>query len=95
VTEVPTVTGLGVAPTAVCDGSSTTRLVVPVDPVKLGSPEYAPEIVSLPTGAEVALHEPLPLDVNVAVHSDVDPVVKVTVPVGVGSPGTLVVTVVE
>jgi hypothetical protein len=52
--------------------------------------------VSVPTGvAAEELHEPLPLDINVAVHSDVDPVVKVTVPVGVGSPGTLVVTVVE
>jgi hypothetical protein len=95
VTEVPAITGFGLAPTAVCDGSSTRRLVVPVDAVKLVSPEYAPEIVSVPTGAAAEeLHEPLPF-VNVATHSDVEPVVKVTVPVGVGSPETLVVTVVE
>jgi hypothetical protein len=51
--------------------------------------------VSVPTGAAAEeLHEPLPL-VNVATHSDVDPVVKVTVPVGLASPGTLVVTVAE
>lgn len=92
---MPAVTGLGLAPIAVCDGSSTTRLVVPLDPEKLLSPEYAPEIVSVPTGvAAVELHEPMPFD-NVAVHSEVVPVVKVTIPVGVGSPGTLVVTVVE
>ena len=42
-------------------------------------PEYVPNTRSLPTGAEVALHEPLPLD-NVAVHSAVDPVENVTEP---------------
>ena len=52
--------------------------------------------MSVPTGAAaLELHDPLPFADNVAMHSDVDPVVKVTVPVGVGSPGTLVVTVVE
>jgi hypothetical protein len=38
-TAVPTVTWLGLATTAVCDGPATTRLVVPLDPVKLVSPE--------------------------------------------------------
>jgi hypothetical protein len=51
--------------------------------------------VSVPTGvAAEEGHEPLPL-VNVATHSDVDPVVRATVPLGFGSPGTLVVTVTE
>jgi hypothetical protein len=58
------------------------------------SPEYVPEIVSLPTGAVVALHEPFPLD-NVAVHSGVVPDLNVTDPVGVGNPEVLVVTVAE
>ena len=93
-TRFPTVAGLGLAPIAVCEGSSTTRLAVPLDPEKLGSPEYAPEIVSVPNGATVELQEPLPFD-NVAVHSGVDPVVKATDPVGVGNPVTLVVTMAE
>ena len=58
------------------------------------SPEYAPEIVSVPSGAALELHVPLPLD-SVAVHSVVVPVVNVTDPVGVGCPLTLVVTVAE
>jgi hypothetical protein len=94
VTEPPIVTGLGLAPIEVIEGSSTARVVVPVDPEKVPSPEYAPETVSVPRGAAVELHEPLPLD-NVAVQSVVDPVVNVTEPVGVGNPVVLVVTVVE
>ena len=71
---------------AVCDDALlTTRDVVPVDPAKSVSPEYAPEIVSLPTGAAEELHVPLPFN-NVAVHSGVDPVVNVTDPVGVPDP---------
>ena len=89
-----TVAGLGLAPIAVWEASPTTRLVVPVDPVKLVSPEYAPEIVSLPAGAVVEWHEPLPF-VNRAVQSVVDPVVNVTDPVGVGSPVPTGVTVAE
>ena len=92
-TEVPTVTGLRL-PTAVCDGSLTTRLVFPSDAAKLVSPEYAPEIGSVPTGAADEVHVPLPFD-NVAMHSGVDPVVNVTVPVGVGNPATFVVTFAE
>ena len=92
-TEEPSATGLGLAPTEVCDAAGfTTRFVVPLDPEKSVSPEYDPEIVSLPTGAVVALHEPLPLD-NVAVQSDLNPAVNVTDPVGVGNPVVLVVTV--
>lgn len=92
-TDEPSPTGLGLAPIEVCDPAGfTTRLVVPVDPEKSVSPEYAPEIVCVPTGAVVALHEPLPLD-NVAVQSGVDPAVNVTDPVGVGSPVVLVVVV--
>jgi hypothetical protein len=60
----------------------TTRLVVPVEPENTLLPEYAPEIVSVPTGAAEELQEPLPLD-NVAVQSGVDPVENVTDPVGV------------
>jgi hypothetical protein len=93
VTEEPNATGFGLAPIEVCDAAGlTTRLVVPVDPEKSLSPEYAPEIVSLPTGAVVAVHEPLPLN-NVAVQSDLSPAVNVTDPVGVGNPVVLVVTV--
>lgn len=95
VTEVPTVTGPGLAPTEVCDGSLlTTRELVPDEPAKTSSPEYAPEIVSVPAGAAEELQEPLPFD-RVATQSGVDPVVKVTVPVGVGTPVALVVTVAE
>jgi len=72
----------------------TTRLVVPLDPENTLSPEYVPEIVSVPIGAAEELQEPLPLD-NVAVQSVVDPVENVTDPVGVGMPATFVVTVAE
>jgi hypothetical protein len=72
----------------------TTRLFVPVDPENTLSPEYVPEIVSVPTGAVEELQEPLPLD-NVAVQSGVDPVENVTDPVGVGNPVMVLVTVAE
>jgi hypothetical protein len=86
---------LGLAPIDVCVGAGfTVRLVVPLDPEKLLSPEYKPEIVSVPPGAAVELQEPLPPD-SVAVQSDVDPDVKVTDPLGAGSPVVVVVTVVE
>ena len=94
-TEVPTVTGLGLAPMDVCDDALlTTRDVVPVDRPNTESPEYAPEIVSVAAGAAEELQEPLPFD-NGAVHSGVDPAVNVTDPVGVGNPVTVVVTVAE
>lgn len=94
VTEEPSGAAFGVALTEVCVVAGfTTRLVVPLDPVKLVLPEYAPEIVSVPPGAAEELHEPLPPD-NVAVHNEVDPAVNVTVPVGV-NPVTPVVTLVE
>ena len=94
-TEVPTVTGLGLAPIAACDEAlSTTSDVVPMEPAKTLSPEYEPEIVSVPTGAAEELHVPLPPD-SVAVHNGVDPAVNVTEPVGVGTPVALVVTVAE
>jgi uncharacterized protein YaaQ len=95
VTEAPTVAGLGLAPIEVCVGDrelSTTRLVVPFDPENTVSPEYVPEIVSVPTGAAEELQEPLPLD-SVATQSGVDPVEKVTDPLGV--PVTVDVTVAE
>jgi hypothetical protein len=72
----------------------TTRLVVPVEPENTLSPEYVPEIVSVPTGAAEELQEPPPLD-NVAVQSGVDPVEKVRDPLGVGNPVTVLVTVAE
>jgi hypothetical protein len=72
----------------------TTRAVVPLEAVKLVLPEYAPEIGSEPIGAAEEVHVPLPFD-SVAVHSGVDPVVKVTDPVGAGNPVTAVVTDVE
>jgi hypothetical protein len=79
---------------AVCVASSTVSVVVPSDPEKMVSPEYAPEMVSIPSGAAEELHVPLPFD-SVAVHSGVDPVVNVTEPVGAGTPVTRVVTVAE
>ena len=57
-------------------------------------PEYAPDDRVAADRAAEELHVPLPFD-NVAVHSGVDPVEKVTEPVGVGTPGALVVTVAE
>ena len=80
---------------AVCEEALlTTRGFVPVDPANTLSPEYAPEIVSVPTGAAEEVHEPLPPD-NVAVHSGVNPVMNVTDPVGVGTPVAPVDTVAE
>jgi hypothetical protein len=72
----------------------TTREAVFDDPVNTPSPEYDPEIGSVPTGPAEDVHIPLPFD-SVAVHSGVEPVVNVTDPVGVGTPVALVVTVAE
>jgi hypothetical protein len=89
------VTGLGLAPIVVCDEALlTTSVPVPVEPTNTLSPEYAPVIWSVPTGAAEELHVPLPFD-SVAVHSGVDPVWNVTDPVGVGTPVALLVTVAE
>jgi hypothetical protein len=49
--------------------------------------------VSVPTGAEAELHDPLPFD-RVAVQSGVNPVEKVTEPLG-ENPVTFVITVAE
>ena len=87
--------GFGLAPIEVCVGDrelSTTKFVDPLDPENTVSPEYVPEIVSVPIGAAEELHDPLPLD-NVAIQSDVDPVENVTVPLGV--PVAVDVTVAE
>jgi hypothetical protein len=74
---------LATAVTPVCVGALVTvSVVVPVEADNPAPPEYVPKIRSVPSGAAVALHEPLPLD-NVAVHSDVDPVENVTDPLGV------------
>jgi hypothetical protein len=83
VTEAPTVTEDGLALIEVWVGSLlTTRLVIPVDPANTVSPEYVPEIESVPIGAAVELQKPLPFD-NVAVQSGVEPVENVTDPLGV------------
>jgi hypothetical protein len=96
VTEAPTVTDVGLAPIEVCVGALfTTRLVVPVEPKNSVSPEYVPEIVSVPIGAAEELQEPVPALDNVAVQSDVNPVENVTDPLGMGSPVTVDVTVAE
>jgi hypothetical protein len=94
VTDVPSVTGLGFTPIADCDGSSTTRVVVPFEPENALSPEYVPEIESVPIGAADEVHEPLPFD-SVAVQRGVVPVRNTTDPVGAGNPFAPVVTVVE
>jgi hypothetical protein len=70
----------------------TASAVVPLEPENTVSPEYVPEIVSVPIGAAEEVHEPLPLD-NVAVQSGVDPAENVTEPLGV--PVTVDVTVAE
>lgn len=94
-TEDPSPAGVGFAPIDVWLGAVfTARLVVPVDPRKFASPEYTPEIVSVPTGAAEELQVPEPFD-SVAVHRVVPPVVKATVPVGVGTAVAPVVTVAE
>jgi hypothetical protein len=59
------------------------------------SPEYLPEIVLVPAGAAAEGHEAVPSLNNVAVQSWVDPLVKVTDPVGAGNPEPFVVTVAE
>ena len=75
--------GFGLAPIEVCVGALfTTRLVAPVDPANTLSPEYVPEIESVPIGAAEEVHEPLPLD-NVAIQSGVEPIENVTDPLGV------------
>ena len=94
-TEAPSVTEEKLALTEVCDGALlTTSGVVPAEPTNTVSPEYVPVIVSFPTGAAAEGHEAVPPD-SVAIQSDVDPVVNVTVPVGVGNPVPLEVTVAE
>ena len=94
VTAPPWVTALGAAPIDVCDGAwLTVSEVVPVELPNTASPEYIPEIVSVPTGAAAELQEPIPPDSG-AVHSVVDPVENVTEPVGVG-PAPTGVTVAE
>lgn len=50
--------------------------------------------MSDPRGAAAELHEPLPFD-NVAVQSGVEPVERVTNPLGFDSPETVVVTEAE
>lgn len=67
---------------------------MPLDTEKSASPEYAPEIVSVPSGAAEELQVPLPF-VSVAVQRVVGPVVNATDPVGLGSPAVLVDTVTE
>jgi hypothetical protein len=96
ITEAPTVTEAGLAPIEVCVGALlTTRLVVPVEPKNMVSPEYVPVMVSVPIGAVEELQEPVPALDNVAVQSDVNPVENVTDPLGMGSPVTVDVTVAE
>lgn len=80
----------GVAETRVLVGvpELTVSAALPVLVRKFESPEYVPVIVSLPTGALLAAHEPVlafavVLALSVAVHNWVVPTVKVTVPVGV------------
>jgi hypothetical protein len=73
----------------------TARVVVPAELENVELPEYVPEIVSVPAGAAEDGHEAVPSLDNVAVQSWVDPLVKVTDPVGVGNPVPLVVTVAE
>jgi hypothetical protein len=96
VTDEPSATGLGLAPTEICEEALlTTSGVVPLEPTNTVSPEYVPAIVSVPTGAAAEGHEAVPSLNSDAVQSGVEPLVKVTVPVGVGSPVPLDVTVAE
>jgi hypothetical protein len=82
VTGDPIVTGLGLAVTDAC--VAAFEMLTVVDPVEadVPLPEYVPKTRSVPTGAADELHEPMPPD-SVAVHSAVDPVEKVTDPLGV------------
>jgi hypothetical protein len=64
-------------------GALTCKLAVPVELAKCESPEYAAVIVSFPTGAVAARHDPDPLTKAPVVHNVVEPVVNDTVPVGV------------
>jgi hypothetical protein len=63
---------------------------VPDDAEKIGSPEYVPMIVSLPAGALVAVQLPDPDTSAGVVQSWVEPVAKLTVPVGVPDPDVTV-----
>ena len=67
---------------------------VPVEllPEKSVAPEYTVEIVSLPTGRLEVVTLATPF-VMVPVPSDVDPLMNVTVPVGVPVPGLTTTTV--
>jgi hypothetical protein len=58
---------------------------VPEELVKLESPEYVPVTVSVPPGALVDEHEPLP-PTRVATQSGLSPTANPTVPVGVPVP---------
>jgi len=66
--------------------AATFKVVVPLDVEKRELPPNVPVMVSLPTGAEVALQDPVPLTRFPVVHNPVEPVAKVTVPVGVPPP---------
>jgi len=76
---------LGLAVNVRLAGASpvTVRVEVPDDGANLLSPEYVPVTASSPSGAFEAEHDPDPLTRASVVHSVIDPVVKVTAPVGV------------
>ena len=61
-TDVPRVTGLGLAPMDVSlTGWVTSSVVDPVE-AAVPLPEYVPNTRSLPSGAADELHDPLPWD---------------------------------
>jgi hypothetical protein len=66
-------------------------VVVPDDAEKLKSPEYAAVIVSLPAGASFATQLADPETRPGVVHRAVEPLTKLTVPVGLPDPDVTVV----
>ena len=81
-TDVPKGVGGLVVSMVVVPSCATVTDVVADDAKKLGSPPYDAVTLSVPAGAVVTMHEVLPLTKGTA-HSVTEPVVKVTVPVGV------------
>ncbi len=90
VTDEPATAVVGRTEIAVVVGARfTTMVVVPEEAVNVLSPEYVPVTVLLPTGRAVEVQLPDPETRSPVVHKTVEPILNVTVPVGVPAPDTV------